>query len=329
MKTGLVFGKFLPLHTGHLSLIDFAVNNCDNLYVILCHSSEEEIPGINREQWLKQALLKYKRVTLISFNYDETELPNSSVSSREVSKIWSEALKKLVPGVDVVFTSEEYGNYLSEYMGIKHIAFDKHRLKTPVSATAIRNNPFYYWDFIADEAKPFFVKKVAIIGTESTGKSTLSEKLATHFHTVFVPEAGREIVEQTDNCSIEQLYQISILHAKKIQQEILKANKLLFLDTDLNITKSYSNFLFNHELTVSPWIEEINKCDLYLYLESDAEFIQDGTRLSKMNRDALSLSHKKILEKNRIKYLSISGNWNERFYMACDIINKKFFSFNA
>lgn len=329
MKTGLVFGKFMPLHTGHLSLIEFALNNCNNLHVILCYTQQEEICGPVRELWLKQALEKYKNITLVSFRYDQEELPNSSVSSREISKIWGRAFKKLVPHADILFTSETYGDYLSEYMKIEHMSFDKQRLENLVSANAIRNDPFHYWDFIADEAKPFFVKKVAIVGTESTGKSILTEKLADYFKTVFVPEAGREIVGKTDQCTIEQLYQISELHAQKIEKKILEANKLLFLDTDLNITKSYSLFLFELELNVAQWIEEANKCDLHLFLETDAEYIQDGTRLSGEQRDNLSLYHKRILEKNGIEYISIRGTWDNRFHIACNIINTKYFSFNA
>ncbi len=329
MHIGLVFGKFMPLHVGHLSLIEFAVENCDKLNVILCYNYEDEISGTLREQWLRQALEKYENVTLISFRYDQKEFPNSSISSREASKIWAVAFKRLVPNVNRVFTSEEYGDYLSEYMTIEHLSFDRRRIKNPVSASAIRNNPFYYWKFIADEAKQFFVKKVAILGTESTGKTILSEKLANYFKTVFVPEVGREIVEKTDECKIEQLYQISELHAKKIEKKILKANKLLFLDTDLNITKSYCLFLFNQELKVAAWIEEANKCDLCLFLETDAKYIQDGTRFSKEQRDHLSLSHKRILEKNGIKYIQVSGTWNDRFNRARNIIDTKYFSFNA
>lgn len=329
MKTGFVFGKFMPLHLGHLSLIEFASKNCSKLYVILCYNSEEEIPGVFRERWLKQALEKYENIILISFCYNQEELSNSSISSRETSKLWGNVYKKLVPHADVVFTSEEYGDYLSEFMGVEHMSFDKRRAKNSISASAIRNDPFYYWDFIADEAKPFFVKKVAIVGTESTGKSILSGKLADHFKTAFVPEAGREIVEISGECTIEQLHQVSKLHAERIENEISNANKLLFLDTDLNITKSYSLFLFNQELDVDPWIEKANECDLYLFSETDAPYIQDGTRFSKEQRDNLSLSHKKMLEKNGEKYISLSGTWDDRFHAACNIIKEKYFSTNA
>ena len=82
-------------------------------------------------------------------------------------------------------------------------------------------------------------------------------------------------------------------------------------------------------MNVATWIEEANKCDLCLFLEPDAKYIQDGTRFPKEKRDYLSLSHKSILEKEGIKYIPIGGTWEDRFKEACNIINTKYFSFNA
>ena len=163
MKTGLVFGKFMPLHKGHLSLIEFALKNCNKLYVILCYCSEEPIAGQFREIWLKESLAKNKNVTIVPFEYDSEKLPNSSVSSKITSKIWAAVFKKMIPDVNIVFSSEHYGNYVAKYMSIEHKSFDIQRNKISVSASAIRSNPFRYWDFIADEAKHYFVKKIAIL----------------------------------------------------------------------------------------------------------------------------------------------------------------------
>jgi HTH-type transcriptional repressor of NAD biosynthesis genes len=124
---------------------------------------------------------------------------------------------------------------------------------------------------------PFFVKKICIVGTESTGKSTLAKRLAEHYKTIYVPEMAREIIEETENCTYDDLLKIAQLHTQKISESILAANKLLIVDTDLNITRSYSQFLFNKGLNVDPWIEEVNQFDLYLFLEPDCEYIQDGT----------------------------------------------------
>ena len=323
MKKGLVFGKFMPLHVGHISLIEFATKLCDNLYVVLCYTDDEEIPGIIREQWLRQALAKYKNVIFLSFRYNENQLPNTSTYSSYASGLWSEIFKNLVPGVDVVFTSEEYGEHVANFMGIDHVSFDKARSLNPVSATDIREDPFGYWDYISGEAKPYFVKKIVILGSESTGKSTLTENLAAYYNTLFVSEAGREVVAKTEECSFDDLIMIAELHGKKISEQIKKAHKLLFIDTDINITKSYASFLFNKNLIVSPWIEEINKAHLYLFLETDCPFIQDGTRISEEERANLSLSHKKILAENGIKFFLIAGNWEERFHRACEIIDRE------
>lgn len=323
MKKGLVFGKFMPLHKGHLSLIEFAANQCDILYVVFCYTGKEEIDGIIRKQWLYPALEKYENVILVSFGYDENELPNTSQYSPQASQLWAEAFKKLIPDVDTVFTSEEYGEHVASNMGIDHVSFDRPRLLNPISGTEIRKDPFTHWNFIAEQARPYFVWKIAILGSESTGKSTLAEKLAAHYDTAFVSEAGREVVEKTEECSFDDLVQISELHARKISEQIIKANKLLFIDTDINITTSYASFLFNKTLIIPSWIEKLNKSDLYLFLEPDCPFIQDGTRINEEQRNHLSLSHKRILNENGIKYFSIKGDWKQRFEKACEIIERE------
>lgn len=325
MKNGLVFGKFMPVHEGHLSLINFAKKNCDTLYVVLCYHRKEVIAGEIRLKWMQEALSNYSNIGLLPFEYDNDELPDTSESSVEVSNIWAKAFKKILPQVDVVFTSEEYGNYLADAMQILHIFFDKYRTQIPVSGSLIRSNPFKYWELICSVARPYFVKKIAILGSESTGKSTLTMKLANYYNIVYVEEAGRKIVEKTEYCTPGDLYQIATAHAKEITKQISKANKLLFIDTDLNITKSYSSFLFKRPMSVCQWQEEANESDLYFFLETDCPYFQDGTRLDKEQRETLSLSHKKTLLENRINYISINGNREDRLNRVIEIINAKYF----
>ena len=325
MKNGLVFGKFMPLHEGHLSLINFGSGKCETLNVVLCYHHKEIIPGDIRFQWLKQALSKHTNINLVSFEYNEEELPDTSVSSVASSTIWAKTFKRLLPQTDVVFTSEPYGDYVAKAMQIEHFSFDKNRQETPVSGSVIRESPFKYWDYICTEAHSYFVKKIAILGSESTGKSILAERLANFYDTIYVAEAAREIVEKTEVCSPGDLVQIATAHSKNITEQISRANKLLFLDTDLNITKSYSSFLFNDELKVTSWQEEANKSDLYFFLETDCPYIQDGTRINKDQREKLSLSHKKKLKENGINYITINGNWEDRFNKVTEIINQKYF----
>jgi HTH-type transcriptional repressor of NAD biosynthesis genes len=81
-----------------------------------------------------------------------------------------------LPDYSLLITSEEYGNFVATFMNIQHIAFDIPKKLFPVSATAVRNDLFANWKFLPDSVKPDFAIKVVILGTESTGKTTLTEE---------------------------------------------------------------------------------------------------------------------------------------------------------
>lgn len=320
MKHGLVFGKFYPLHNGHLALIDFAYKRCDLLTILVCASNRETISGTQRAEWLEQYFANSADITVKVMDYKEEELTNTSVSSREVSKLWAAQFNNLLPNIDIVFTSEKYGDYLAEYMNIEHHLFDLPRHQVTISASDIRKKPLTNWAFIPTEVKPFFVKKVILLGTESTGKTTITEKLAVHFQTTHVREMGRELIPNSKECSFEGLERVAIAHAHEIKSSLGKANRLLFIDTDINITQSYAKFLFGKTLTITEQIEKLNSGDLYLYLDKDVEFVQDGTRLELSFRNELDLSHKKILKEKDITYEHIQGNWEERLAQCLTLV---------
>lgn len=325
-KIGLVLGKFMPLHAGHMALIDFGLNYCDRLIVLICSSDKEEIAGEVRVNWLKQIASDNSRLQIEHLHYNEDLLPNTSVSSRGVSKLWASKIGELFPQLDILFSSEPYGDYMAEFLEIEHKCFDIERAHVKTSASSILKDPFGGWDFIAEPAKPYFVKKIVLLGSESTGKSTLAERLAKEFKTVHVPEMAREIIEKTKDVFYDDLIKIATLHAKTILDYTKKANKLLVCDTDVNITSSYSQYLFNQNLVVPHWIAEANKADLYIFLETDCPFVQDGTRLSEEERNDLSKHHKQHLANAGINYHAITGNWDERFEQAKQLIVKTFYN---
>lgn len=320
MMRGLVFGKFMPLHKGHQSLIHFALQHSDELLVVLCHTVQEPIAGKLRLQWLKDWTKSYPKITVIDFPYDDRFLPNSSVSDRGIAQLWSEAFRQQLPPFTHIFTSEPYGDYMAEYLNIKHINYDNNRMTVPVSATQIRNNPRDFWQYLADEAKPYFVIKVAIAGTESTGKSILTQRLAEYFHTAYVPEMAREIVEKTITVTPAHLQEIASLHARTILDRLSVANRILLVDTDLITTQSYSWFLFGEPLYTDEWINTANEFDLYIFLEPDCSFVQDGTRLDLAQRNALSNHHRTLYEASGVSVVFIGGDWEQRFRKAVDCI---------
>ena len=322
MVKAFVFGKFLPFHKGHEAMIKFALTKCDFLTVLICCSDQENIPDVVREKWIKDTFQQHGNMEVKSFNYLESELPNTSVSSVEISMLWSQKFKSLFPDYTLVITSENYGNFVAQFMGIKHIAFDLPKHLFPVSATAVRNDLFTNWNYLPDSVKKDLSMKVVLLGTESTGKSTLTKKLAAHYNCTEVQEAAREIISHSDSFLFEDLHLIAKEHSSRINKAILGDSPLVIIDTDVHITKSYAKFMFDKELEVDEKIYNSNKADLYLYLNNDASYIQDGTRLSEENRNILDCSHRGILKEHHIDYIELSGDWNQKFQMAVEQIDQ-------
>jgi HTH-type transcriptional repressor of NAD biosynthesis genes len=322
MTKAFVFGKFLPFHKGHEAMINFALSKCDVLTVLVCCSDNENIPDVVRSAWIRRSFEKEENVEVRTFNYLERELPNTSEPSELVSKIWADTFKNLFPDYSLVITSEEYGNYVASFMNIQHIAFDIPKQLFPVSATAVRNDVFVNWNFLPDSVKPDFAIKVVLLGTESTGKTTLTEKLSKHFNCSLVLEAARDIIADSNSCSFEDLQLVAAEHAQRIDKTILAHCPLVLIDTDIHTTKSYSRFIFDKELEVSSAIYNSNRAALYLYLNNDVEYLQDGTRLSEAARNLLDRSHRQVLTEHTIDLVEIKGDWDERFEKAVAQINK-------
>ena len=322
MIKAFVFGKFLPFHKGHEGMIRFALTKCDLLTVLVCSSDMENIPGNLRVNWIENTFHHEKKVEVRLFEYKESELPNSSESSMIISQIWAAIFSRQLPGYSLLVTSEPYGSFVAGFMNIRHIPFDLPKMLFPVSATSIRNNLFANWQYLPGSVKPYYAIKVVVLGTESTGKTTMTEKLAKHFGCSLVSEAGREVVENSNDFVFEDLEIIAKEHASRIDKAVAGEHPLIIIDTDIHITKSYAHFTFNKELPADAEIMQSNNAALYLYLNNDVPYVQDGTRLSETDRNFLDLSHRNVLADHRVSITEITGNWNIRFETAVECINK-------
>lgn len=322
MRKGFVFGKFMPFHKGHEAMIRFALSHCDAVSVLVCCSNLETLPAAVRQSWVEDTFRDEPRVRVLVYQYDESELPNTSETSASVSAVWAKQFKLLFPDHNIVVTSEPYGDLVAEYMGITHIPFDMQKNQYPVSATKIRANLPATWAYLPERVKASLITKVVLLGTESTGKTTLTGKLSAYFNCGAVMEAGRDIVADSNDFGINDLYLIAKEHAGRIDRQSVGDSPLLIIDTDIYITLSYGEYAFGTVLDIDQSIFESNKADLHLYLNNDAPYVQDGTRLAKEERDLLDLSHRRTLEKYGITYEEIKGDWDERFEQAVILIER-------
>lgn len=91
------------------------------------------------------------------------------------------------------------------------------------------------------------VKKIVITGPESTGKSTLSQQLATHYTTQWVPEFARTYLEQLDRpYRQEDLLEIARGQAALEDRKKPEASQYLICDTGLEVIKIWSLFKYGN-----------------------------------------------------------------------------------
>jgi HTH-type transcriptional regulator, transcriptional repressor of NAD biosynthesis genes len=320
MTKAFVFGKFLPFHAGHEALIRFALTQCDLLTILVCCSNKESIAAGTRLSWIENCFKNEKKAVVQVFEYSETVLPNTSQSDEAVSEQWAAVFKQLLPHHNLLVTSEPYGNYVAAFMNIQHIPFDMDRKTIPVSASAIRCDLINNWQFLPESVKPFYAVKVVILGTESTGKSTLTQQLTQHFNCTGVAEAGRDLIENSNSFEMDDLKKVAAAHAQRINEAVTGNHPLIIIDTDIHITLSYAEFIFNEVLHTDEGIYNSNKADLYLYLTSEVPYFQDGTRLHETERNLLDASHRKVLAAHQIPFTEISGNWEQRFQKSVQLI---------
>jgi HTH-type transcriptional regulator, transcriptional repressor of NAD biosynthesis genes len=316
--TGMILGKFMPVHKGHQFLIDFALQQVERLTVIVGSLAEEPIPGQLRYEWLKEL---YPTVNVQHCTDENPQYPHEHP---DFWNIWVASIRRLMPqGPDVVFTSEEYGDELASRLGAIHIPCDLPRSSVPVSATGIRENPFENWQFIPEPVRPYFVRRVVIYGPESTGKTTLAEKLANHFKTVWVPEFARRYLDNKG--AWVELSDIDKIAAGQLASEdvlALQANRLLICDTELITTCVYSRHYFGECPLAVEQMADQRQYDLYLLLDIDVPFVADWQRPDGESREHFFATFRSELERRGRPYVVISGSYDERFGRAVKAIDE-------
>lgn len=318
MSSGLVLGKFLPPHKGHEFLINFAKEQVDRLYIVVDNISNEIISIKTRMDWIKKICPAAVVLTL------KKQLPQYSEEADNFWEQWENGLKEILPEkIDCVFASETYGEMLARVLQAEFKMVDLERKNVCVCASDIRKNPFQYWDYISDYAKPYFVKKVCIFGPESTGKSTLTQKLAGHFNTYYVEEFARKIIEERGgNLSYEDMTLIAKGHDAEVNSALNAANKILFVDTDAITSKIWSIKLFGKYPAILDDIIAKTDYDLYLLLDVDVPWVEDIVRFFPEERKEFFDSCESELKKYYKNYKIISGNFIERYEKSVKAIEE-------
>jgi NadR type nicotinamide-nucleotide adenylyltransferase len=168
------------------------------------------------------------------------------------------------------------------------------------------------------------VKRVCVIGAESTGTTTLAEALARHYQTAWVPEYGRLYTEATryQRVNLEWTSE-EFIHIAEMQNRMedwlaTVANRILFCDTDAFATNLWHERYMGALLpALEPYIAD-RKYDLYLLTDVDIPYVQDTIRDGKEIRHAMHKRFADEMKRRGKPYFLLSGRHTERMKRAVE-----------
>ncbi len=324
--SGLILGKFLPPHAGHLYLIAAAQARVERLTVVVGSLAREPIPGARRVEWLRELCPGVEVVALTD------ALPQYPHEHPEFWELWTAALRRVIPRApDVVFSSEEYGDELARRLGARHAMIDLAREQVPISGSAIRADPMRHWEFIPAVVRPWFVRRVLITGAESTGKTTLARDLAARFATTWVPEYAREVLDAKAQsfdgpAEIVELADFAAIAKGQGAREDLAAraaNRVLFCDTDAAVTAIYAQ-RYCHAVPPEVSAEvAARRYDFAILTGLDVAWEKDRHRDSAHLRESLHAQMRRSLETRKIPFVELAGPPEARLAAAAQAIESR------
>ncbi|MCV9934004.1 DUF4301 family protein [Flavobacterium sp. LS1R47] len=170
------------------------------------------------------------------------------------------------------------------------------------------------------------ILKFALFGPESTGKTTLAQQLASYYETEWVPEFARDYLQEKweENqhiCVEEDMMPIAYGQTKLENDKLVLASKFLFCDTNLMVTKVFSEMYYDY---CNPLLNEAaleHEYDLFFLTDIDVPWEKDDIRDSPKERESVFSVFKETLIETKKPYITLSGNKKSRLAKAVEIIN--------
>lgn len=283
-ETGLVVGKFCPLHLGHQLVIDEAFRQSERVVIITYTNPELGYSPSTRERWLKEL---YPEATVIAVEAEKAPANDADeVVHRNFCAWLCETQAYVLP--DAVFTSESYGDGFAKHLSrrwlkdVKHVSVDAKRFIHPISGTALRADAKLWRKFVHPFVRLTTTKRIVLLGGESSGKTTLARAVYQRYGYPWIPEFGRwwcENIGGVANLKYEHMLHIGQMQVEH-EERILRTSTAPWMvcDTSPLTTKFYSEQLFGK---VDPELDKLGDrhYDIPIILGLQ-EWIQDGDRMS-------------------------------------------------
>ncbi len=325
-RHGLVIGKFYPFHAGHQALVRAATSSCDRVTVEVMVQGVESIPAQVRVAWVQGE----HPGTRVVAAFDDAEV---DFDSAEVWNLHMAVIESHLDGpVDAVFTSDAYGAELGRRLGASWQQVDPGRASTPISGTAIRNDPEGNWWALPTPVRRWFTKRVVVLGAESTGSTTLARALGEHYDTEVVPDCGQEWAERRPG-GLEAPWQSAEFDLVAQQQAASEdvaagrvARPLLVCDTDvLAAVLRHERYVGRPSPSVVAAAAEAPTPALYVLTGDEIPFVPHRMHEGEPVRAAMQQRFREVLGQVQadrgVPWLEVRGTPDERLTAAIAAID--------
>jgi len=177
----------------------------------------------------------------------------------------------------------------------------------------VRRDPMRYWEELLPQARPHFVRRVRLIGPESTGKTTLAEALAARFETVWVPEASRALYAQKGFRFVyNDVAEVAWAQLEAEETAAREANRVLICDTDALSTLVYARHYFGQAPRLLGRLAGERRYSATLLCAPDLPYVPDPVRDAPEVRDHLFEVFREELQARGVAYIEIAGTGDAR-----------------
>lgn len=312
-KVGLTLGKFAPLHRGHQFMIEMALEEMDEVIVVIYDCPETTpIPLNVRAGWIRTL---YPEVTVI----EAWDGPAETGYTPAIKRMHEAYMIKLLAGrmITHFYSSERYGGHMSEALGAVDRQVDPGRVQFPVSGTQVREAPYVNRALVDPIVYRDMIRKVVFLGAPSTGKTTLAAALADRMRTAWMPEYGREYWERHQvnrRLTLEQLEELAEGHLAREEKMLLEADGVLFIDT--NAVTTYIFSLVYHGCATPRLtqlaLESASRYDLTFVCDTDIPYDDTWDRSGDADRQFAQKRILADLHTRKQPYVLLRGSVEER-----------------
>jgi NadR type nicotinamide-nucleotide adenylyltransferase len=319
---GLVVGKFYPPHVGHHYLVGEAAQVCDRVTVMVAGSSVESISVADRVGWMSATHASQPNVRVVGVLDDHPiDYGDDAIWELHVSVFAAAAGSP----VDAVFTSEAYGDELGRRMGAMAVTVDVDRLVHPCSGTAVRADVRGHWHDLAPATRVGLAVRVAFVGAESTGTTTVSQAVAAALGAPWIREYGRDhtsVVLAEGRAWNAEDFMFIASEQVRLEDEAAVSGPVVICDTDAFATGIWEERYLGRRSPEVAALGEVRPHPLYLLTShDDVPFVQDGLRDGEHLRAWMTARFVERLEETGRRWELLTGPLDQRIARSLEVID--------